>query len=434
MQSVRLLSVQQGTDAAALAVELTVQETDSSIYAWSLEEELSAGGYRQATLPEGDAPEAIPFPWSPGYAVPLAGDALNGPAGFGIVPRYGIDAQGNPALRQKIKGSPPINNLDNGIAAPYVKAVGAEGGSLPAGTYVVAVSAYDAGAAPYKNTRYLDLAAVTVADGGSIAASVEWGAGDDGGDLYVARPALNDVQGAQLQEARQWDARCVFHRQQTIAPGVTAATVDSFTEASEGGPDTRAHHLGIVWQRVIHGGVWAQQVQGVPSADTIQIGGDGMPANLWAGRVLTLLAKVSVGVEVRMLNLPIASSSESSDGMFTLTIVPNAVGDTLPDLREEPILEVGDLVVMRNLATFGDDYFEDDLIANPYYPEGATGVEVGHLAVVLTGPDAGDVQPIASVAEGAGGKATKVMLAGQWQTRPNTGDLVIIGKRLTNPS
>ena len=88
-----------------------------------------------------------------------------------------------------------------------------------------------------------------------------------------------------------------------------------------------------------------------------------------------------------------------------------------------PLLQANDLVMMRTKAVFTAGSFEDDNIANPYYPDGATGVEAGHLAVVLSGADAGDVQPIAGVELGTGGKLTKFVLAGEWQTTPATGDL-----------
>jgi hypothetical protein len=73
----------------------------------------------------------------------------------------------------------------------------------------------------------------------------------------------------------------------------------------------------------------------------------------------------------------------------------------------------------------------DPNIANPYYPSGMTGTgptgpEAGHLAVVLTGVDAGDVQTIAGTSQDTNGNYTIVNLAGTWATTPNTGDVVII--------
>ena len=76
---------------------------------------------------------------------------------------------------------------------------------------------------------------------------------------------------------------------------------------------------------------------------------------------------------------------------------------------------------MRDKATFTSNSFSDPNIANPYYPGGDTGVEAGHVAVVMSGADRGDVQPIASVT----GVYT-YNLVGNWKITPATGDLVVI--------
>ncbi|MDE2105676.1 MAG: hypothetical protein KGL39_51085, partial [Patescibacteria group bacterium] len=152
-----------------LSVEIDVQETDSSIYQWSIEEELSPQGWVQAHFPQGNVQEYAPWPWSPGYAMPLSGDAYYpeplSPASFGIQPDYNVDGQGNSTIALNIKGTPPINAVDSQVASPQISAVGqATGGSLPPGDYVVGVSAFDASnlQAGYKNTDYLTLLTVTV--------------------------------------------------------------------------------------------------------------------------------------------------------------------------------------------------------------------------------------------------------------------------------
>ena len=67
-----------------------------------------------------------------------------------------------------------------------------------------------------------------------------------------------------------------------------------------------------------------------------------MTLNQWAGYTLTLAAKVS-GAALIVLNMPVASSTASSGGLFTLTIGPNAASVQLPDLTT--LLAVGDWVV-----------------------------------------------------------------------------------------
>jgi hypothetical protein len=122
--------------------------------------------------------------------------------------------------------------------------------------------------------------------------------------------------------------------------------------------------------------------------------------------------------------MAVASNTASSGSLFTLTIGPNQNGVSLPDLTT--LLAVGDVVLMRHKATFTATSFTDPNVANGFYPAGATGVEAGHLACVLTGADAGDVQTIANVTTDSFGNYTVFNLAGSWATTPATGDIVIV--------
>lgn len=400
-----------------LGTEIEVQETDAAIYAWSTSEELSPQGYQEGTPPTWSsstaiANEVVPYPWSPGYVAPLAGDAIypqgaTGPASFGVEPVYGFDAQGNATLSLLIKGQPPINSLDETIAPATISCTVGTSGSLAAGTYIVGLSAYDASGAPYKNSPYFNLAPVTVPSGGtgSITVAVTWGSGDVGGDLYVANSAGD-----------------VLHYNQTLSVSQATATITAFDQSTAGGPDPIFDHLSVTWQNEIHGGVWAQQVQAV-TATTITIGGppSGMTANQWAGYKLSLLAKLDPTVEVPILNMPVASNtaSDATTGLFVLTIGPNSASVQLPDLTT--LLAIGDVVVMRGKYTFAASSFSDANVANCYYPSGDTGVEAGHLAVVLDGADAGDVQTISGVTSG-----TEFDIAGAWRITPTTGDTVVV--------
>jgi hypothetical protein len=417
-----------GVKTIRLGVELDVQETDSSIYAWSDTEELSPQGYQQLALPGNSVVEPAPYPWSPGYVAPLDGDALYpeghlGPGTFGMQPVYDTDAAGNANTSLLIKGTAAFNDLDTGIGPPYVQATAsATGGSIPAGHYVVGVSAYDAGASPYKNTEYLDLANVVVPSGGtgSITLAITWGSGDDGGDVYMAN----------------WESgeQYTFHYQGTLSPGQTSIAITQFDQSGAGGPDPLFYRFAITWSADIHGGNWAEQVQAVTPTTIIfgQGGGDAaMTVNQWQGYVLTLIAKADPTAEIPVLNIPIASSTATDPTVqqFTITVGPNSAGATLPDLTT--LLAIGDLLVCRFNPTFTANSFTDSNMANPYYPTGmdgtgSTGPEAGHLAVVLTGPDAGDMQTVAGTSDGGTGKFTTVNLAGSWAVTPNAGDIVII--------
>lgn len=418
----RLKLAEQSSSGAALAVEIDVQETDASVYQWSTSEELSPQGYQQPAIPgigsldffatEGTPGFAFPFPWSPGYVAPLDGDAVypaghRGPGGFGTQVQYGVDAQGGPTAKLLIKGTPPVNGLA-AIQAPQISCIPGTGGSLAAGQYVVVASARNS-ATPYQNGPFSVPITLTVAANGSIAVTVIWPDGSNGGDIFVASGRAANG----------------FHFQQTLAAGVTSVTISAFDQSTAGGPDASFDHFATTWKRVIHGGVWAQQVQAV-TANTITIAGAGMTTNQWAGCVATLLGKLDPTRELPILNMPVASSSASAGipAEFILTIGPNSAGAQLPDLRT--LLVVGDLIVMRMKPTFTADTFQDLNIANPYYPTGDVGIEAGHLVMVLTGPDAGDVQTIGSVSVDGNGNSTIVNLAAPWKVQPTPGDIVIV--------
>lgn len=149
----------------------------------------------------------------------------------------------------------------------------------------------------------------------------------------------------------------------------------------------------------------------------------------WAGYVLTLWAKANpsnpadLSYPVPILNMPILSSTASAEGMFVLTVGPNIAGVQLQDLTATPLfLSQGDVVVMRSNPTFTATSFTDLNIANSYYPAGMSGIEVGHWAMVTTGPDTGDVQTVTSI---TGTNDTTINVT-PWKVRPNAGDIVLI--------
>jgi hypothetical protein len=405
--ALRLRSEKSG-DGWLLGTEIDVQETDSSIYDWSTEEELSPAGYVISNYPRNTVVETVCYPWSPGYVSPLTGDAYyQEPASFGMQPVYGQDASFNGTIQMQIKGTAPLNVLDAEIASPLciVNGLGT-GGTLAAGDYVVAVSAHDSGSSPFKCSNYQAFGMAHVpTDGGSITLDITSGAGDDNQDIYLAKWT-------------PFEDGYVFHLQE-----VADATITSFDETTHGGVDTIFDHFSVLLQQCIHSGPWAQVISAV-TASTITIPGPttaSMSTNQWAGYTCSLLAKADPTVEIPYLNMPIVSSTASAgDGTFILTIGTNGNGDTLPDLTT--LLAVGDLVSMNFNATFTDTGFSDANIENAFYPGGATGVEAGHVAVVLSGADAGDIQTIASV----GGDFTSFTLAGQWNVTPSMGDWVVI--------
>jgi hypothetical protein len=426
----RLRLIQGEGDAGpGLVYELDVKQTSSAIYAWSTTEELSPQGYQQPLIPgigsltfmstENTPGMNVPYPLQPATALALPGDSLYpGPvvsgvdeafANFGLGVSYGVDAQGNAYLNLLFGAVLPPNVLSAAIAPPQVLCQVGTAGALPPGTYLVAVSAIDTGTPPLNTALSMPLT-VTIPSGasnGSIVVTVSWPNGANGGEVYMA-------------SGSKYNGFCF---QGTMASGVTTFTITNCNQSTPGAPDSTLDHLAVAWKRIIHAGVWAQQVQAVTST-TITIGGSGMTANQWAGRTVSLLAKFNAASTYIILNMPVSASSASSGGFFTLTIGTNSLGTQLPNLTT--LLSVGDLLVMRMHPTFTSTSFTDSLLANPYYPGGDTGVEVGNVVHVLTGADAGDIQTISAVGTNSSGIPCVYNLSQPWKTTPATGDIVII--------
>jgi hypothetical protein len=419
VQAVRLRNDKSGTDGAvALSCEIDVQESSSEIYSWSTEEEQTPQGYTQSKYPQNDVIEQVPYPWSPGHTAPLTGDALLGPASFGIKSIYGADGAGTPTAQLQISGYAPVNEIDVNIASPQVSLVPSEsGGTLQAGTYVIGVAAWNNNTLQRNLTDYLTLEHCSISGStGSIAVNITWGSGNDGGSVFVAQWP-NDVA---LAEAATFQDALVWHWNQDVAPD-SSATITNFDDTTSGGVDYVFDHFSVTWQQVIHSGVWDSAVTSV-SSNSVTLAIPGVTENTYTGYVLSLLGYFDPTNEVPILNLPVASNTATNgSGFVTFTIGPNFNGDTLGDLTT--LLNPNDLVVMRMNPTFTDTTITDTNITNGFYPNGAKfNNETGHVAVVLSGADKGDVKTLSGVST----DGNTFILASPFTVTPATGDIVII--------
>jgi hypothetical protein len=419
-QTVEIISVRPTTEkdsngVITLGCELEFVVTNESIYEWSVDEEMSSAGFTQAMFHANPYVQSTTFPWSPGFTTPQSNDAIGGPASFGIQPTYGYDAQNNPLISVDIFGAPPLNALDMGIASPTV--IGGQcvasitGGSLPAGNYLVAISARDASGSNYNNCDYSQIAQVYIPSGttGSIVVTPIWAPGNVGADLFIAS-GLNI-------------ANAVWHFNQTLSANQYSATITTFNQSTPGGPDTVAHHLEALYRSICHSGLWTAQVVGV-SGNTITFYGPGMTNNQYAGYTLSLLAQFDPAGPQPIMNLPVVSSTASTGSPATFTVTINASANALTSSlypQTTPATYVGgDLMVMRYKATFTANGFSDANIANGFYTSGDTVSRAGYYAVVLSGADILDVKPIAS------NSTTAYTLVGNWAVTPQTGDIVVI--------
>ena len=446
-----------GAEAIRLTCEIDVQQTNSDIYAWSTAEELTPQGYQQVFWPQANVTEQSCLPWSPGYlfstsgspptsatigAAPGPGDAVYpsavsgsppilltpGPATFGVQPIIGTDASGGGTVSLQFTGYCPINAIDTEIDSPQISVTGAlTGGYLPDGTYAIGLAGRDSGSSNYKNTNYLQIGIAYISGGGgngSINVTILWGSGDAGADLYIAELSPGTVfnQFNDTSYTWHWNQFVPFS---SGSPPVenTTATVTIFDQSQPGGPDPNFDHFGVTWREVIHSGIWADTIVSVTS-NTITIGAPaGITANQFAGYVMTLLGKFDQTVPIPILNLAIASHTATSSSEVVYTIGPNSAGVQPPDLTT--LLNPNDLMVVRFKATFTANSFTDPNINNPYFPSGANDVEVGYVAIVLTGVDAGDVQTVSGVSTMVNPNDT-FLISGAWATTPNAGDIVIV--------
>ena len=290
------LIVAENDGGIVIGASIDVRETDSSVYAWSTEEQLSPENFVISPFPRGIVIQPYAWPWSPGYAVPLDGDAMypngsKGLASFGLQPAYGVDGQGNASITLAIKGVPVINQLDFNVSAPWIICTPSlTGGNLVAGTYIVGLSAKDAGSG-FSDSDYLanSLGPIQIDSGatGSIAVDIRMGSGDDGGTFYLAK--WNDTH------------EYVFHRNIDVTADAGSAVITDLDESQAGGPDPLMRTYGIVHQQVVHGGCWALQIHSL-DATSLTFGADGMTLNQWQNYTVSLLARLDPTLEIPFLN------------------------------------------------------------------------------------------------------------------------------------
>ncbi len=347
------------------------------------------------------------YPWSPAYAIPFAGDAYY-PDGafsyssFGIRPVYQVDAKGNGTANFAVEGNPPVNVISPLVGPPtLVSVVVGTGGNIPAGQYVVTVTAYDSSAVSgFGETECSNEITVTIpSPGGSLSVTASFEGTNYGGDVYFAVGA----------RANGW------HFQSHITAGQTNAVIADLLLSTDGGVDTLFDRFGIEEWPIAHGGVLGDEIalSGV-TPTTLEISGAAFTVNQFAGCVVSLYAHFDLTKDVELANFVIASNTEN-----TLTIGPNSKSVMPPDLTT--IFSPLDVIVIRMKPTFTANGFSDANLVNCFAPAGLDPPEEpGRIAVVLTGPDAGDWQTIASAT------STSFTLAGSWVVQPNDGDLVIV--------
>jgi hypothetical protein len=378
---------------------------------WSMSDRLLLGPSLEATH--------SPYVWSPGYAQPVTGDAYFAASGFGIRQDYVDKADGSVASYLEISGIPSPNQISQVIDAPIIVAASASNslsasGMIPTGDYSFGVCAFDKyalGSLDYNCTDLSNLVTVHVSKPASaITIGIEWDQGSYGGGVFVATP----------DSSQGWHNEANVFAQTTAGLPKTI-TLTQIKGISYGAPDSAANNFYVQYKRVLHSGIWAEQVQAVTSGTLtfgFAAGSGGFIPNSLTGRVFSMLAKMDYTQQIPICDIVAASNTSG-----VITFGPNPyTGVPLPDLTT--IFQVGDLVACRmaptNITPLG---FDDPLIINNYEPNGmAPSGEIGRLAWVLGGPGAGSVAQISS--NGASGVRFSTPWSGK--TLPTSGSLIVI--------
>jgi len=507
------LETQSGT-APLLGVELDVQETDSSVYAWSIGEELSPAGYQQAITPSTATPApptnviltngsgsiivtwtapadafvllgghieieyqvvaspeglwfslakmdpsattatignlvlgdlynvrirsvnaaGIPSAWitgtpaggsapgpitiraslpiNAGYEPPLSGDPLFTAKTFGLRLNYTLAEDGTPLPQAVLYGKPPINIFSALNSAPAITAVvSASGGSIGAGTFVVAVCAYDGAGSVDATTGLLTagisrlsnfVSVTTTGSGNKLTITVAWAPGSFGGAIFVASP--DDTRGFHF-EANTADAG-------TSTTGSIAEDLTTVTGIGVGPPDDEFDHPVIRVSRELVSGIFAQEAASVTTGHIVF--GGSPTANQFVGRILSKLANA---IQNSDTNIPIQDftvTANTNAGDFTVTPDPFAAGCV-----------AGDLFTLRTAPTAFDATSFTDALFDNFYNNPGTGLTVhgngGNLCLVIGGH--GAFQPVQTVVDNTG---TKITVSPGWDIIPNSTSVIIL--------
>ncbi|MDE2100630.1 MAG: hypothetical protein KGL39_25525 [Patescibacteria group bacterium] len=263
-----------------------------------------------------------PYLLSPAYATPLnPGDPMVTGTSFGVQPIYTTDANGNAVASVAIKAKLPATIASAIANEPVLEsATGTTGGSLPAGTYILALAGLDT-ATPQGTSPLSDQLTVTVPASGKINFTLIEPDSPGGAEIYLASPDIE----------HRW------YYQGSLAAGVLSGSITGFATSTPGAPDTLLDHLEIQFTKIEHGGIIGTPIYAVTS-NTLALQGAQFNTNDLAGRIVSLYARQFAGEDVPILDFEITGNDNSANCVLALTT--NGI-----DLRT--VFSVGDVVVVR---------------------------------------------------------------------------------------
>jgi hypothetical protein len=345
--------------------------------------------------PSGLNPQsALPYIWQPVgglFIWPSYDDRQALQSGIGL----SIDRSVYPAII-KASGNTPCNIAASSVFAPRVPLTATEttsGGSIPAGTYYIAVS-WDSLKGPVSqlvkavatsgSANYFTINGIKWPDSAAPSPGVFMGSDPINLKAVTFTGSVNDANG-----------------------NPTTIEVDQVPVSGLGMPDPNFQRFVMHATTITHGGVWGGSLT-ANSGSTATISGAGWTVNQWAGYVLTLYYR-----------------DQTTQPGLNLEVVSNTA-DTLT-LSHSGFLS-GDVVVMRAAAahitasTIGDDNF-----VNSFATAGLDtgGAEIGKLIRIIGGTGAG--QPGKTVSSNT---STVYTINGAWDVTPDSTSIWIV----TEPS
>jgi hypothetical protein len=376
-----------GTRVPTLSVEIEVQETDESIYAWSVGEELSPEGYQQAIVPDNRTPAAptdvllsslhssVFVTW----AAPADAYVLNG---------------GHVEVEYQLVASP--EGLWASAAKMDPTVMRAEIPSLVIGSYYnVRVRSVNAAGVP--SAWVIGCLPTSPPTEGPVLVGPPppWEPQFEApitGDALFSAKGFGIAQSYSLSESG------------AMLPGLSIY----------GARPAIPYRLQAQVRRELVSGVFAQQAANVTTVDsthgTIAFGGSGGTAGVFVGRVLSKLAN-AIGSEATVGIADFTVTANDAAGNFTVTPNPVTAG-----------CSAGDLFTLRTAPTAADAMSFTDSGFNNQYNAGLTvSGNAGNTVLVIAGHGAGQTPQV--VTDNTG---TKVSVSPGWDIIPNSTSVIVL--------
>ena len=433
--------------------------------------------------PEGST-TTPPYIWSPGYAQPVAGDALETADGFGIQPIYETLADGSAGAFVAIKGVPPINQVSESVLPPSIQVlVVPGGGSIPAGTYAVGADAYD-NSTLVRNYGVSALSAVVEVVVASPSSLVVTGVSTTVGGSYLISAISSGVGSFEVSDPSLYlVGQTLYCEGEQMGPisGIAGNTISAARGVN--GTAVASHALAaqvfvVGWLGVDGGDVYVANVADGSNPGTTKSSAWHYEAHVLSGSTGVMLSSLSgassgapdaradhFGVDVQKVekvgcftaqvasrtsdtltfasatfgvnqwasriaillahvdilkDVEIANLPVLSNTADTLTIGPNSAGEGPPDLTT--FIDVGDWVTIsiQPTAVTANGFVDVNLVN--FFESGLTAhEEIGKFALVWEGTGKG--QPAILIGDNT---STGVTLSADWEILPDSTSIILI--------